>query len=491
MAYKLAEAQTMAYNPEQLRPNAQKPIIFVYSDGRVLDLNELTVNGNVQYRPMGTADCQNIAIVALNARRNYERPTEVQVFARLANFGPQPIKTDVVLTVDGETRGTATDLLLLPERWTDQQRQDASGKGMMARDSVSFPQLTILSSAVIRLEQTHKEGDALSADDSAQVVVPPPRQLKVMLVTEGNYFLEKALASLPNIKQPDIVVPETYESKPSDQYDVIMFDRYTPKHLPPSGNFMYFGCVPDPSLHSTLTAQRVQGHNLLIKDLTVLDWERDQPILRGLNLSKLYAAQGLELQVPKTDEVLVQGFKAPLVVLHREDHGTSIAVCFDVIQSNWPLKMSFPVFMNNAMQFLALGSDMDVRESFSPGATPSIPHVDLQKAGNPTEVKVTGPDFNRTIKVPPTGDFVLPPLNRVGLYTTDPPIPRFEKIAVNMLDANESNLVPIDHTPGDPTSKVSSASGKSRLELWWWIVACGALPLLMVEWWVYTRRVHM
>jgi hypothetical protein len=34
-------------------------------------------------------------------------------------------------------------------------------------------------------------------------------------------------------------------------------------------------------------------------------------------------------------------------------------------------------------------------------------------------------------------------------------------------------------------------AGKSRLELWWWIVACAALPLLLVEWWVYTRRVHL
>ena len=47
-------------------------------------------------------------------------------------------------------------------------------------------------------------------------------------------------------------------------------------------------------------------------------------------------------------------------------------------------------------------------------------------------------------KFPPSGDFVLPALNHVGLYTTDPPVPQFEKIAVNLLDANESNLVPAD-----------------------------------------------
>jgi hypothetical protein len=38
---------------------------------------------------------------------------------------------------------------------------------------------------------------------------------------------------------------------------------------------------------------------------------------------------------------------------------------------------------------------------------------------------------------------------------------------------------------------IVKGSGQSRLELWWWLVACGALPLLLIEWWIYTRRVHL
>ena len=30
-----------------------------------------------------------------------------------------------------------------------------------------------------------------------------------------------------------------------------------------------------------------------------------------------------------------------------------------------------------------------------------------------------------------------------------------------------------------------------RVEWWWWLVAAGALPFLLVEWWVYTRRVKI
>ena len=87
LAYKLAEAQ-VKYYPEQLRPN-EKPTVFVYSDGRVSDAKELSVQADIRYTKIGRDDTSNIAIVSLSAKRNYERPTEVQVFARLANFGPE------------------------------------------------------------------------------------------------------------------------------------------------------------------------------------------------------------------------------------------------------------------------------------------------------------------------------------------------------------------------------------------------------------------
>ena len=95
------------------------------------------------------------------------------------------------------------------------------------------------------------------------------------------------------------------------------------------------------------------------------------------------------------------------------------------------------------------------------------------------------------VTVPPAGDFALPPLDRVGLYKTDPPVPQAENFAVNLLDAVESNVQPVTQPPGNLGEAVAATGGKSRLELWWWIVACAALPLLLIEWWVYTRRVHL
>lgn len=85
----------------------------------------------------------------------------------------------------------------------------------------------------------------------------------------------------------------------------------------------------------------------------------------------------------------------------------------------------------------------------------------------------------------------MPALDYVGVYKTDPVIPQYERIVVNLLDANESNLMPIANPPGNIGQAVEGGVARSRLELWWWIVALAALPLLLIEWWVYMRRVHL
>lgn len=494
LAYQLAEAQA-AFIPEQNRANV-KPDVFLFSDGRTLDSSTLTLRGNLTFDKIGAEKTSNIAIVALSAKRNYENPTEVQVFARLANFGPEPVDADVVLQVATEfnpnpnfLNKSSANTRLLPERWTDAQRQAAEQQGQFAKDSVEF-KLELATAAVIRLEQMNKKSDALGADDIAQVVVPPPKALSVLLVSDGNFYLEKLKGSI-SLKDFDIVNPLAYEELASGdkpfKYDVVLYDRYTPKWRPSGGNFMYFNAVP-PDIKVKQVKEGVRP--VFLHENTILDWKRDHPMLSGLNLNKLYIEDALKMETPLGVERLIEGNKGPLVVLSREGRQTHLLVGFDVMQSNWPLKVSFPVFMYQALQFLALGSEMDVREAFSPGATPTIPVADVKRvAADRKELRLNGPTGSKTIKLPEAGDFVLPALDKVGLYTLDLPVPGYDKMAVNLLDSSESNLVPADQAPGG-LGETKSTGGKSRMELWWWL-ALAAVPLLLIEWFVYTRRVHL
>jgi hypothetical protein len=487
MAFQLADAQA-SFLPQENRPNV-RPDVWLYSDGRVEDGSDLQLQGDLKYEKIGSAAAGNLAIVALDAKRNYEQPTQVQVFARLANFGAKPETADVQLTVDGSVRSIAA-VSLAPDRWNDPKWvKDHPGEkddNYAAKDSVEFS-IDMPSAGIIKVEQMNKTGDMLAADDSAQVVVPASKALSVLLVTRGNYYLERAIDSM-SLKNPAKMSPEEYEDKQPKDFDVILYDRYYPRYTPAAGNFIYFGCAPT---EGKLQAVKEYDKYVLIDGVGVLDWQRDHPMLRHLNLSKLYAAHLLKLNMPPDAQTLVEGMKGPMIVLDRQERSTRLVV-FDIMDSNWPLKVSFPIFLHNALQYMALGSDMNVRPSYEPGSTPRIPRANLERAGaNLKSIRLNGPMGSKVVAVPVTGDFALPALDQVGLYQTDPPVPQFERIAVNLLDSSESNLVPSDAPPGNVGVAVAGAGGKSRLELWWWIIACAALPLLMIEWWVYTRRVHL
>ena len=498
LAYQLADAQ-MNFDPAQLRPDNQQQV-FLYSDGKVADASELSLRGQLTFNPIGDAKSKNIAVVAFSAKRNYERPTQVQVFARLANYGPDVATPDVQLSVspidpkdpsknDFKVEQVRSSIKLLPTRWTDQERQAAEQRGDRQADSVEFT-LDLTTAAALKLEQTDKTGDVLGADDEAVVFVPPPKPLEVCLVTDGNYFLERAVRAL-NLQTPAQLLPAEWEKEQPTKYDVVFFDRYVPKYRPASGNFVWFGAIPKDLQIKQRTDDA--GRQQFLQDVEVLDWKRDHPTLRYLSLARLYVAKALSLDVPLSADVLVEGRTGPLVVLSREGRSVHLVIGFDVLQSNWPLKPSFPAFINNATLFLAAGSDLSVRESLAPGSTPKIPRPNLDRAFDgsaASEIKLITPTGSKTVPIAAKGDFALPPLNDVGLYQTQPLIPQYERLAVNLLDDAESDILPAEKEPGSIGQTNDAVRRRSPVSLWWWLVAAVALPLLMVEWWVYTRRVH-
>jgi len=499
MAFQLAEAPA-SYIPENNRPNV-RPEVWLYSDGRASDSSNLRLQGDLKYQKIGTDTADNIAIVALEARRDYDDPVSVQVFARLANFGTKPVIASVKMVVDGnEADSHVADVSLAPQRWSDPAWMAAhpgeKDDSFKPRDSVEF-KIDMKEAGTIRLEQMNKAGDRLAADDSAQVIVPPPKAVSVLLVTADhmNPYIERKALPAMRLKNSQVMLQDEYEEKKPTNFDVIIFDRVFPNWLPAkAGNYIYFGCAPPTG---RLKIEKKGEIYQTVDDVSVLDWQRDHPILKQLELGKLYAGTMYKLDVPPDAKILVDGLKGPMIVLDREGNNTNLVIAFDVLESNWPvapnpLGWSFPAFIHSALQYLALGAEMNVRPSYPPGVAVKIPRTTLDKMSPDLKsIRLEGPMGSINVPIPATGDFVLPPLNRVGVYKTEPAVPQFEELAVNLLDANESNLLPADAPPGNVGTAVAVTGGKSRLELWWWFVACFALPLVLIEWWVYTRRVHL
>lgn len=224
---------------------------------------------------------------------------------------------------------------------------------------------------------------SLAATTPATQAAPLPRTLPaapkaaVVLVTDGNYFLEKALAassaegvSILTIKPAEF---EGYR-KNNDTGRVVIFDRWAPM-VAPSAPTLYFGVVP-PDSH--LADRDGQGHTVHIRDADVVDWNHEHPTLRELDLSKLYVGEGLKLRAADDWKTLARAKDGPLILAHN-DGDRRIVIGFDLMQSNWPFQVSFPMFIHRSLQWLNGGGPAAGAIPASLGAEPQTrPTTSLQ-----------------------------------------------------------------------------------------------------------------
>jgi len=101
----VARAFTQSPGAEANNRTAAEPAkLMLFSDGRIQDAESIVVSSDeLVFNCIGNSS-NNVGITAMQARRSYENPDEVSVFATLANFGTEQITTDVQLSVNGVVR---------------------------------------------------------------------------------------------------------------------------------------------------------------------------------------------------------------------------------------------------------------------------------------------------------------------------------------------------------------------------------------------------
>ncbi|MFA9476902.1 VWA domain-containing protein [Phycisphaerales bacterium AB-hyl4] len=466
--------------------DAEDVLVYVISDGRVHEEpgEPMSLPGAaLVYVPMGTEAVDNVAVIAFSARRDFEQPERVQVFARLANYGAAALSPNVELRIDGRVH--RAQRVELPPAGAD-------GPGMR---SVQF-EFNLADEALVQVGHDHN--DMLAGDDRASIVLAPPRRLRVLLVTEGNTFLERVVRSI-GVRRMVAMTPNRYAAQDperlrrggwsdvgqsvgdEDGFDVIIFDAYAPEQRP-AVNSLYFAAVP-PIEDLALRAAREDERATQV----VLDWQRDHPIMRHVVLDDVAMSRPGRLMLPMDADMLAMGEGGPVIATLRHEGVQHVVTAFDTLQTNWPLYVSFPVFISNVMQTLGLGSLADeAGVMYRAGEAAALPY-----AGDAATVSYTGP-------VPLSGrrsgrEMVLSPFERVGVYrTTDSDVePPFDRLAVNLLDARESDLRPAEQLQvGTRTATTQGRDATTRREVWPWFV-WAALAFLMVEWLVYTRRMHI
>jgi hypothetical protein len=169
-------------------------------------------------------------------------------------------------------------------------------------------------------------------------------------------------------------------------------------------------------------------------------------------------------------------------ITHEGRH--CVVVGFSIENSTWWMKPSFPVFVYNAMRYLGdaeLLADQEpprpgdpLRMTLPAGTTNAVVH---RPDGGKADVF---PDSTQTARFAGT--------RTVGVYRVEPGVEGRDRFAVNLLDAAESNIVPRDFKVGGQTVEIGQKIRLQTPEIWRWFVGA-ALVFVLLEWYIYNRRV--
>jgi hypothetical protein len=444
---RLQEALKLA---ETLIQNQQRAEVHLFSDGAVGSLDEFENSGlPLSYHRVGTR-ANNLGIVTLDVRPNPENVQQRAIFTSVVNYSTNAQEAGIELRAGGQ-------LLEL--------------KPLKLGPKETVPQVFIAAQtdpvAVFTVHLTSK--DDLPADDQASVVSVLPAPVRVLLVTTGNRFLEKALRAAANVQLT--VVSQLTD--PSAQFDLIVLDNVAPA-VWPSGNVLAFHTA-NPTWFGSTT-------NLEAPPIVAL--RSGHPLLRFVSLDNVQIAESLAVQTPSWATALVDAPQNPLIIAGELGRQRIVWVGFDLLQSTWPLRVSFPIFVANAVEWLNPAAINAAQLTVQTGKPLRLVYP------QPTaSAEVTLPDgTTRTWKVnPTTGEFVFGDTLRQGVYRVKAGTNE-SVFCANLLDAAESDITPKEELKFGKYAKAAATRlRQTSLELWRWLAAAG-LGVLMLEWWYYHRR---
>ena len=492
------------------------PKLFIYTDGGFADVENFSL-GNLEpevvvigpppapYSPPpeggSNADekakvhnpSDNVAIVALNARRDDDKPEVYQLFGRVHNFRAEEVSTEAQLyrhSVDkpGDAGELVDAIALKIGPQTDQSfKFDLSDAGLAPYE--------------VRLNVK----DALDADNRAFAVVGTTRKAQVLAVTAGNRYLADTLGTPSAAERADITIVTPEESKGEavsrdirgGRYDLIIYDGVKPDS-PPEANTLYFGQFPPGAAYA-------KPKN--IDQPVILDWDIAHPIMQYIrDLRLVYIASARIVELPPGAKSLIDSNQGSLAFQAPREGFTDVVVSFPLLDgttpnTTWFRYISFPMFILNTIQALGNVREGAGDEVSEPGS-PVVIHAETTNR----EITVVSVDQSEEkVTRSPQGTFIYNHAEKSGAY-----LARWEKdgrlpFAVNLFNFRESDLAPRGLVPaGVPASAEESYKikigynpvtgtqkpAKVQKDIWWYF-ALMVLGVLLIEWYVYNRRVYI
>lgn len=409
----------------------------------------------------------NVAITRFATRPLPASPETSQVMLELRNYGAKPATGNVEISFDGRLLDIKPYNLEPGGRWFE----------VFPTASVDLP--TSRGWLTARLDSQ----DALAVDNVAFAVLPPRSPARVLLVSEGAWFIERMLQANDRVDF-EILTPGAFNLKVADSFDAVILDRTIPADYDlgsTPGNFLFIRNTP----FNVPDAEPLQAP-------LVSEREPANPILRLADLRNVSFLRAAKLDVPEDTktagwrfEVPLRAFGGPLIVsgarVREGREQRLVAFAFDVSESDLPLRIAFPLLMANTLEWLSR-HEVEIPLGVRAGSAISL---------NPGEKVLKTPEREFSYELPDAApdtfatETFAPSRNGFYLLRGDS---GDRWIAVNTFSEDESNL----HTPEMESVRQTAArlpvAGIATAWPLWIYLALAALLLFTVEWWLFHWR---
>ncbi|MCC6749808.1 MAG: VWA domain-containing protein [Deltaproteobacteria bacterium] len=445
-------------------------------------LDRIDLRGvQVSFLPVG-ASRDNVAIVAFSARRYATNKLSFEVYLEVVNYRDRPTEADLQLLSDGEV----TEVQRLRLKAGERARytcgpEDRKGKKRAWCEMAASGEL--LEARLLPPGSSGRESpgalDAFPLDDRAYALLPKRKKQHVLLVSDGNLFVEGALLLDDNVELAK-VAPRAYSPRALKGMDAVVFDGFYPptKEAPRLHTLLL---NPPEDAGPFATTGRLQAP-------LITEQSAKHPVMRWITLKDTNISNATKFSMAEGVEVLAASFRDPVMVARAVGNLKTVAFGFDIKRSDLPLRVAFPMLVVNTFNWFS-GDTEGLVTTYRTGESWRVSLAALGSAAElPAQAQVTDP-AGETRSTPIQQGAVVIYGRRAGVYTIAVG-DKTMRVAGNLADATESDIRPQRTLAlgGQTLERPRGFSGGLRREIWIYLLLA-AVALTFLEWHTYNRRV--
>ncbi|MHB0998859.1 MAG: vWA domain-containing protein [Armatimonadota bacterium] len=426
------------------------PRVVVLSDGGFETISDLSArDAKIDFMRIGKS-CDNMAITGMASRKALSG--EQQVFIGLKNFSKKEYRFNLEVYLND-------NILDIREKTVP---AGASRQEIIKDVDRLSGRITAKLDLI----------DDLEADNSASVYLSGAKKISVLLVSKGNVFLQNALNLDPRtqITRSDYM-PSDFKDR---SYDLVVFDRTAPPSDLPQGGYLLIG---------TSAYQGPASPGKTIPNPAIVDFPRNNPVNEYVDFGSVKIAGAMSLQPEPWATPILESDGGIIGVSGSHNGRNFVQLSWNLLESDFPLRVGFPIFVTNCLDWLVPSRNVGGGESVRTGQP-----IFIDVPPDTTEAQVTDPSGKKqTLKVTQI-PAIFDNTDYAGVYKVQSGSYKKE-FACNLTSSRESDTTPEETFVIGAQKFASSGRAVYTNRELYTILILVALAVLTFEWYAYHRRI--